>query len=776
MNAPQTLFYPQTKQIQEVEELDVKLLLYKYLFKHWYWYLLFTCLGISLAYVYLKYTTPIYEVKSSLLIKEDKDKKPSTDDILKGLKLFGTSENVANEIHILNSYSLTKKVINKLNLGISYQWKDWMKEIPSYKNFPIVVDSFELSLKAKSSDKFRLKEGLSLQIKPCGTDKFELLNDDLSMGQFQFGEMINTSVGAFRFLRLQELNLNSDSLMYVTFKDSKLVADAYQKNIKVRLVDKKSSVIELSLKETVPLRAMEVLSSIVELYNAAAIEDKNEISKNTSRFIEERLVDIAKDLNLVEGNIENYKRKNRISTTSEKDLEIVLQEVSKYAESQTELEVQLNILESMDVYLGRGELFDLIPANLSVSNLALKDLITPYNELAMKRQRLLETATISNPLVQSCEQQLISLRTGILHTVNNIKQDLKKKLKSVTEVNSELLRKVKYVPTQERGLLEIKRQQAIKESLYIYLLKKKEETALTLAATTSNARIIDAPRTASKPISPKNTLVYLGSVLGGFLIPFFFIVVKDILQDSIQDEEDIKAITKVPLIGSISKGKKKEHIVIKSNSRTAIAERFRLIRTNLLFAKKKGVQTILITSSISGEGKSFVALNLARSFALTKKKTILIEMDLRKPKLKGYIGESDCTVGITEFIIGKSTLSEIKQGVKDLPNLDYIISGAIPFNPNELLSEHSVAGLFEQLKKEYDVIIIDTPPVGLVSDAFLLNDFITNTVYVVRANITKKYMLTNAHDILQKAKLKNISLLLNGVNNKGSNGYGYYEN
>ena len=268
--------------------------------------------------------------------------------------------------------------------------------------------------------------------------------------------------------------------------------------------------------------------------------------------------------------------------------------------------------------------------------------------------------------------------------------------------------------------------------------------------------------------------------MGGLFIPFLFIVGKDLLQDTIQDEEDIKEITKVPIIGSITKGKKKQYVVVRNNTRTAIAERFRLIRTNLQFVKRKGPQTILLTSSIGGEGKTFVAVNLAMSFALMKKKTILIGMDLRKPKLQEYLGEPHKSIGVTEYILGNNTLEEVIQSMQEQPNLDYIMSGSVPFNPNELLSEKVVSEMFAHLQREYQVLIIDTAPAGLVSDAFLLNEFITNTIYVVRANVTKKQMLINANEMLEKARLKNTSILLNDVAVGGKYGYGgnygYYEN
>ena len=779
MNAPQTLFYPEVVHTTE-EGLDVRKLLYKYIFKYWYLYILFSGLMVASAYCYIKYVNPLYEVKSRLLIKEDKNKSSSPEDMLQGLKLFGTSENVTNEIYILSSVSLMERVVKNLNLGVTYYWQDWIKTIPSYKNFPIVVDSFTLAPLVTSSEDYRLKKGLVFKVIPLSSEEFELIYKEESLGPFQFGENFITPFGVFQFNKLQDLDLNTDTMMYVTFRDPKLLTEVYLKDLRIGLVDKQASVIELSLQEVAPIRAVEILNTLVELYNVGTIEDKNKVSENTLKFIEERLIGITKDLMAVESNVEQYKRKNEISSASEKDLEIVLKKVSEYTESQTELEVQLNILESIDTYLDITGSFDLIPANLSVSAIVLKDLVIPYNELVLKRQRLLETATSTNPLVQSIEQQLLSLRTSISDTVTNIKQDLRKKITSIASLNKELMARVKRVPTQERGLLEIKRQQIIKENLYLYLLKKKEETHLTLAATTSNARIIDTPRTTRKPIAPQKALIYLSSFLGGLFIPFLFVVGKDLLQDSIQDEEDIKEITKIPIIGSINKGKKNEHIVVKTNTRTAIAERFRLIRTNLQFVKRKGPQTILLTSSISGEGKTFVAINLAMSFTLLKKRTILLGMDLRKPKLQEYLEEVDKPIGMTEYILGDNTLEEVIQCVKEQPDLDYILSGAVPFNPNELLSEPIVSELFERLQKEYEVIIIDAPPVGLVSDAFLLNEFITNTIYVVRVNVTKKQMVINASEMLKKARLKNASILLNGVNEKGRYGYGgsygYYEN
>ena len=496
------------------------------------------------------------------------------------------------------------------------------------------------------------------------------------------------------------------------------------------------------------------------------------------------MISLSSDLESVEGKVERYKKNNRISSTSEKDIEIVLEEVSKYTESQTELEVQMNILSSMESHIYASGKFDLIPSNLSISSTTLMDMITPYNELVLKRQHLLETATASNPMVLSSEQQLISLRNTIQTTIENIKKDLRKQLTSVENLNKELVGKIKKVPTQERGLLEIKRQQVVKENLYLYLLKQKEETALTLASTTSNARVIDAPRTTQDPVGQLNIVIYLGGVLGGLFLPFFLITGKNLLKNTIESEEDIKSITSCPIIGTINKSKKKQKIVVLDGARTAIAEQFKLIRTNLKFAQKQDTMTILVTSSISQEGKSFTALNLALSFALLKKRTIIIDLDLRKPTLKDKL-KANSSLGVSDFLAKDAQLKNIIQTSELDNHLDYILSGHIPSNPNELLSGSKISELFGSLRKMYEFIIIDSPPVGLVSDAFLLNDYVSKTLYVAKAKFTKKRMIEDVNSIIKSSKLKNVSIILNGVSLQRKYGYssygygehnGYYEN
>jgi capsular exopolysaccharide synthesis family protein len=788
MNNPQPIFTSPNTFIDE-EEIDLRELFYNFILNYWYLYLIGMLIGGVVAYLHLQRTVPVFEIKSKILIKEQDNQSFSPEEmVLDNLSLFGTSENVANEIQILKSNSLMNKVVNQLGLATFYNWKYYLKTIPMYQESPVLADSVQLSQATLFSNAYRLGGGISFELNPVDFQHFDLIYNEEILGRYQFGQLIKNDLGSFRFNLNDPQNLINDSILQITFKDPELVAESFQKNLGISLVDKQATMLELRLEDVHPHRGIQLLNTLVTNYNEGTVEDKNQIAQNTLEFINDRLGNLAKELSSVEGSVENYKRKNDITTEVASNLEIVMTELSKYTDEQTDLEVQLSILQSMSSLLGNSPTqFDLIPANLIISNTSISGLIEPYNELVLKRQLLLETAKPNNPLVIANTQQLTSLRATVRSTIQNLTKDLTKKLNSVKSLTDQLAVRLKKVPTQERGLLEIKRQQVIKENLYLYLLQKREETALSLIATEANSKIIDLPKSSRTSIKPKKAIVLLGGLFSGLFLPFFFVVGRNLLKNSIETEEDLKALTKVPLLGTINKNKDKKSptIVVHNNSRTAISERFRLIRTNLTFTSKKKTQTILVTSSVSGEGKTFTAINLAMSFALTRKKTILLELDFRKPKLKKYLKTASSDIGITNYLVGNKPLSELINVHPENPNFHYIQSGPIPHNPNELLAEKATLTLFQELKKDYDIIIIDTPPAGLVSDAFLLNEFISDSIYVVRAGITKKIMLEGLDEIKKLEKLKGLSILLNGVDVTSGygyrrygygGGYGYFEN
>ncbi len=772
MTSPNTIFNG-TKKIIEEEELDVKAFVDKYFRYYWYLYLLFAMLGIGLAYFYLQSTNSVYSIKSRLLIKEDKQKSFAPGDkLLKDLNLFGASENVSNEIQIIHSFSLMEQVVKALQLNVQSDYQTWIKTTPAYQKFPVILDTFSLNKELTQNSIDLDQNGLKFEIKPVDYQQFELIHKDDNLGVFPFGEIVENKFGTFKFLIEPPFKFDTDTSLIITIKDPEGTTTSLVKNMQVSLVDLEATIVELSLNDQLPQRGLAILNQLIEIYNTQTIEDKNKITRNSLKFINERLDGITKELSAVESKVENYKRKHEISSGSAADLGIVMQEMSKYTEEENKLGVELSILESMANFLENYQEFELIPANLSVANTALNSSIEAFNTLVLQRQKMLETANTSNPILVSNEQQLRSLSAIIKTTINNLRRNLSTKLNSISGLNQDLSGRLRKAPTQERGLLEIKRQQTVKENLYLYLLQKREETALSLIATSANSKTIDRPRYSKEAIYPKQSLVYLGGLLGGLFLPFIFVVGKHLFETSISTEEDIQDLTNASIIGIVSKVKKDTIIAVKKNSRSAIAERFRLIRTNLQFLnKKRQQQTVLITSSVSGEGKTFIAINLALSFAITKQRTIILGLDLRKPKMKEYLQHLHGGPGLSELLTGQTTLDESIHTYADESNLDYITSGAIPFNPHELLLEDSVAKLFADLKDRYDVILIDAPPVGLVSDAMLLSKFATDTIYVVRAGLTQKRMLEDANKLFLQKKLTNPYILLNGLNI--NSGYGY---
>lgn len=772
MVSPNTIFNS-TKKVVPEEELDIKEFVDRYFRYYWYLYLAFAIIGIGAAYFYLQSTNAVYTVKSRLLIKEDKAKSFAPGDkLLKDLNLFGASENVSNEIQIIRSFSLMEQVVKDLQLNVQSNYQTWIKNTPAYQHFPILLDTFSLSPLALQSNDYLIEEGIKFEIKPIDYEQFELIHKENNLGTFSFGELLQNEIGTFNFLIEPPFKFNTDSSLFITIKDPESVVTTLSQNMQVSLVDLEATIVELGLNDELPQRGLAILNRLIEIYNEQTIEDKNKITRNSLKFINERLGGITEELTTVEGKVEQYKRKHEISSENAADLGIVMQEMSKYTEEQNKLEVELSILRSMVTFLENSEEFSLIPANLSVANVALTSSIQAYNQLVLQRQKMLETANISNPILISNQQQLNSLASIIATTISNLERDFQTKLKSIKNLNQDLSGRLAKVPTQERGLLEIKRQQVVKENLYLFLLQKREETALSLVATTANSKTIDKPRFVKEAIFPKKPLIYLGGLLGGLFLPFMFVVTKNIFQTNITTEEDIMGLTNASIIGVVSKVKKNKVIVVKKNSRSAIAERFRLIRTNLQFLNKKlKQQTILITSSVSGEGKTFIAINLALSFAITKQKTIILGLDLRKPKMKEYLQHVHGGPGLSELLTNQTTLDAAIHTYEGEPNLDYITSGVIPFNPHELLLEDSVAKLFADLKDRYDVIIIDAPPVGLVSDAILLSKFASDTIYVVRAGLTQKRMLEDANKLFLQKKLTNPHVLLNGLNI--NSGYGY---
>ncbi len=747
---------------------DLKALLYHYVWKFWYLYLILPAMAYFAAWAYLRYAVPEYEVKCSLLIKdEQKGSGLSETALLQELGAIQETKNIENEIQILKSQTLMEEVVRKLNLGVKYFAVGRVKNEEMYGNSYIRLDSFKL----------RKGESAFLDVQCIDSFNFELIEGE-KRSTHPFGQWIETSKGTFWITRNLAAPMLDQGHAIIQIIPIESIARAYIQNLLVKPMSYYSSVLEMKLREPIARRAANVLNKLVEVYNHAAAEDKNKVSENTIKFIDQRLIFLTDELSTVEGGVQKYKQRNQIGTSIEAGMDIVLNEMSQFDEEISDLEVQHSILQSMEAYLARmsEERYQLIPANLSTDDVVLSQLLIRFNEKVLSKNRLMQTAKSDNPALLSLNQELQSLHINVLESIKKVSKKTETILGIARAKRSGITGKVREVPRMERELQEIMRQQSIKQNLYLFLLQKREETLLALASTTANSRVVDPARPNNIPVKPQKQLLYVLSVMFGLALPALYILLKDLLNDTVEGENDLQKATDAPYLGGIAYSQGKKNIVMTGKSRSAVAEMFRLLRTNIQFilppAIDKG-QTILITSGASGDGKTFVTANVGVAFALSGKKTVLIELDLRKPKLARYLGAMEHEKGLTNYLLGQANAAEIIRPSALQENLFYIPCGPLPPNPSELIMYQALDELIVSLKADFDFIIIDTSPVGLVADALLLDRFSSAAIYVVRQGQTKKGMLKILHNIHQDKKMRNLAVVLNGIKEGKRDGYGY---
>ncbi len=548
------------------------------------------------------------------------------------------------------------------------------------------------------------------------------------------------------------------------------------RRLKIEPFDKNSSVLELSLQDKSAERAADILNTIVEIYNEAAVEDKNRIAKKTVEFVTDRLALLTDELEGVEKDVEVYKRQNDITTTTGADVPMLFQEMTEADEELSRLEIQQNVADYLFGFLksNRGK-FMLIPANLILEEQSLNEQIILYNEKVLARERLLRSAGEDNPLLTTLNREVLAMEENLLQSVGQLQVTLKAASKQYRGRLDSFQAQSRTIPRKERELLEIVRQQRIKENLYLYLLEKREETSLTLAVTAPNSRLIDAAQPTKDPISPRRPLVYGLSLLFGLAIPIGAVSLRKLMDDKVRSEDDIKEATQVPIAGVLAHQGKYAENVVQPGSRSASAEMFRLLRTNLQFAaSKQNNKVMMITSGGPGEGKTFVSLNLGMTFAMTGKKVVMIELDLRKPRLIRYLDMETPQMGVTNYLIDdKVTIEDV---VKDTPyheGLKVVPTGPLPVNPAELIQSERMGQLIRELRENFDHVLIDTPPVGPVADSLLLHEHIDTSLFVVRQGVTRIRQLRLIEDISRQDKLPRPYIVLNGVKLGQARAYGY---
>jgi len=765
MQTPQEFNFTDTQE----QAFDVKAFLFGYL-RYWYWFVISMAVCGLLAWLYLRYTVPEYEAYNKLLIKDGKsDQMLSEESVLQDLGLLGSSSNLVNEMELLKSRSMMLQVVNNLGIYTRYYAVGTFKETELFGAQPFLVDTTELDVDALAGQRF--------EIALLADSTFSITQGEKNLGEYTFGEWITVGKSKFKLLASDEYKAEKyNNPFAIQFTNALATARSYSNKLDISQVRDRASVLRLALVDYNGDKAVAILDELVKVYNQANINDKNRVGKNTLQFIEERIDFLTLELADVEGDVERYKSGNNIALELESRAEDVLSRVNSYEQEIAQVEVQVELANALLNAIRNPERpYDLLPASLNNDNGELNITINQYNQLILQREQLAKSAGGSNPLLLNLESQLDDLRQNISNNLATYLRSIQLSKAKIESKYADLRTTLRSIPKAERELLEKKRQQIIKENLFLYLLQKREETALSLAVTVPNSRVVDPAESTSGPITPVPFNIMALAVFLGLALPIGGILTKQILDDKVRGEKDIKDFSPVPIVGAIAETKLEHQVVVSPNSRSGVAEMFRLIRTNLRFMSPEGkTPTFLVTSTISGEGKTFVSVNLGMTMAIANKRTLLMGFDLRKPKMGTYLKEDDTSRGISSYIVDDTLqAADIIRHSSFHPKLDFITSGPIPPNPAELILTDRMRELMEYAQAHYDIVIIDTPPVGLVADAFLINNYVTNSLYVVRAGKTPKSVVATIDDIYQQGKLNNLACILNGISSKDGYGYNY---
>ena len=736
-------------------DVNVREVLYNYI-KNWKWFLVSSIFFLVLGYIYILAQVPLYKVTTAILIKDEKSGS-AENDILKQLNLNSSSKIIDNEIQILKSNTLMEKVVKRLNLQTSYYVQNRISHIVLYQDF-----GFNVELIVGNNKSFLRPWTLEI-VK--GRPKFD--------GKMvEFNTPVKTPAGLILIKQTDKRFLSS--IINVKFSDIAAVAENYSNALKILPVSKESTVLSITLEDESLKRGEDILNVLVEEYNQAAIDNKNITTSNQLSFIKDRIASIAKELSSVERSVQNYKSSNSItdiSTESSSFLELVQTNDAEI----NKISIQQNTLRNLESYLREhNQSQTRLPAMLGISDPTILSLVNQLGEVQIKKQSLLRTIPETNPIVSSLNDQISALKSTIFQTLQNLKNGLAVTGRQLASQASQYQALIKNVPSRERGLVDVMREQSIKNNLFIYLLQKREETALSLASTIADSRTIYSAKGSSTPIKPVKSTLYLTFLLFGIFLPFSVIAVKQTFNVKIRGRADIEKITDATILADIQQSSENSSLIVIDRPRSMIAEQIRSLRSNLKYIDPdNNRKVILFTSSISGEGKSFISLNLGASLASTKKRVIILELDLRKPKLNASLG-IDNENGISNYLIGQAQIEDIIKPIAQQEGYFIITSGPKPPNPAELLLNGRLDELIMKLKQDFDYVLMDAPPVGLVTDAQILSNYSDICLYMVRYNYTMKGQLKNIDEIHKRKLFNNFNLIFNSVDTAAINyGYGY---
>ena len=739
------------------------------------WMIFVGCLIVAglIVFMYLRYTSPIYQVNSEVLVEDDSKNgsspmssllNSSTGELFQDLGgAFSMANNVDNEVEILKTRDLMYKVVKDLQLNVTYTYDGSIKETEIYNQSPFTITFVG---NADSLSPF------SLRWRDLGDRGFSLLEDKKKISlNGKYGDTLSYNNCRFYLTLNQPFAHNrkkGNYYMNVTSYD--LATAAYQKNVQVAVPNKEVTVIDLSMTSTIPVKGETVMGYYIKTYIQSSLDQKNMIADSTLGFISKRLMIVSSDLKSIEQGIAYYKSEHKL-INFDVQTSLLAGNYNDNSKQIDQLAVQHQIIEDLKQYLADDKQNKrVIPSYLVSTDPTFLGLVSKYNALMVERDRASLNMTDENPILGNIDLQIQNLRKDLINNLNVQENNVATSESQVKNSNHSLDKTIEGAPELERGYLELARQQKIEEALYMFLTQKREETAISRTSNIAGVRVIDSPKTDFIPVSPKKTKIAAIALILGLLLPAAYLYLKSLLNTRIATREDISKKTNVTILGEISHNRE-NRLQLSANDRSPIAEQFRSLRTNIEFTLPgPDEKIILLTSSMSGEGKSFTSLHLANTLSQIGKKVVLLEFDLRKPKIGAYL-KSRKELGLSNYLVSRASLDDILTESELHENLSIIFSGVVPPNPTELLSSQRVGILFRELRERFDYVIIDSAPAGLVTDPQILGRYADLTLYIVRQGYTYKNQLHIVEDIVQHEKMKNLYIIVNDV--KSSNGYGY---
>ena len=750
---------------EKSSDVDLKFIVGKAL-GNWYWFVISVIVCVILGVVFMMLSTPKFNVAAKVMVTGPNPRLPSgsTDEtmLLSDMNTFSSLNysNVNNELQVLHSRTLIMQTVKDLQLNVTYWQKQGLVYRETYKRSPFFITLMDL----KTGPVYMLYDPQNYKL-TIDKDKvnFEDQNTDSSFSA-HFGDTLKFNYGTWVLQKNPGIIVDPEGEYELKVGSYGAAFNNYNDNIIAVITTTGVTTIDLTLSTPVKDKGEDILRHLINLYVQSDIDHSNRIADSTIAFIDNRITGVAQDLNHIESNIETFKKNNSIADLTEQG-KALLNNSIETNKALDEQEVQISVVKDLENYLeDRSNNTRVMPTTAPIKDPAFLSLLEKYNGLQLDRQKMLATSTESNPAIQTLDMQAAQLRDDLLHLLKSYEQGLVTSRNDLSRQTGNLSNDIQKVPTQEKLYLDMSRQQNVLQALYTYLLQTREQTAVSKSNSISPIRIVDAPQSDPSPYFPDSTIVMLAALLLGLLLPAGTIFIKELLNTKVLTTDDIEDATEVPVVAQISHNKnKKTMLVVTKDARTEIAEQFRTLRTNLQYLiTGANEKVILFTSSMSGEGKSFMVINMGSALALSGKKVLLVEMDLCKPKLSADLKLPN-EPGITNYIVSDLKLNDVIKPSGIHENCWVLSSGNVPPNPSELVASEKVKKLFAEARQQFDYIIVDTPPVGLVTDAQLISRYADLTLYVIRQRFTAKRQVSIAEQLAATNKMPKLNIILNDM-------------